>query len=453
MKDNHEQLTLDFFLDDTDDANQSEPAGATIFSAKKEKRRTFPSDLVNDFEQYINYILKHPMELTKTKAYIPSKQLPDLNSLLSIKAKNKTNRPQQEQYPYIHFLYHLALASRILEKAPITANQLKLQGTNRWMQFQKLTFTEKYFVLLETFWVDANWAKMLGEHRNQIHHMFATVCKQLLDDKQIDFGSKTMLANLTRCWNHFFLHIEWFGFWVCEKDQEQIDKYGKKNDFYAKSISLTPFGENMLRILLESRDITVWNIPLRVEYGEVNPVPGSALPDMPSEKRTVNKKKPEAFHHAFDGLFPKRDLSQTLPRDSGTYTPGLYTFHVMWHVKVWRKITISSEHTMQDLHKAIIQAFNFDDEHLYSFFMDGEKWSPNCIASPNDDSGANAANIQIGSAGLHEGQHFMYLYDYGDEWIFTVTLENIAPLEGEPTAPVIIAEKGSAPEQYWDEEY
>ncbi|WP_269410322.1 hypothetical protein [Lentibacillus daqui] len=55
MKDNHEQLTLDFFLDDTDDANQSEPAGATIFSAKKEKRRTFPSDLVNDFEQYINY--------------------------------------------------------------------------------------------------------------------------------------------------------------------------------------------------------------------------------------------------------------------------------------------------------------------------------------------------------------------------------------------------------------
>lgn len=427
LNDNHEQLTLDFFLDD---ANQPEKTEATISStAKKKNHKALPADLVTDFEKFIHYTSNNPIQLTKTKEHIPPKKLPELNNLLSIKAENRMNRSQQEQYPYIHFLYHLALASEILEKAPVTASQLKLQVTNRWMKFQRLTLTERYFVLLETFWVDANWAKMNGERRNQIHHIFATVCDELLNnktDKKIHFDSHNMLANLTRSWNYFFLHLEWLGFWVCEKDQEQNDTYGKKNNFYAKSISLTPFGENMLPILLKSRDVMIWNIQLRVEYGEFSPVPGSALPDMASEKQTVNKKKPEAFHHVFVGLFSKRDLSQTLPREVATYKPGLYTFRVMRSAKEGQEITISSQQTMQDLHQAIIQAFHFDDDHLYSFFMDGEKWSPNCISSPSDYSGANAANIQIGSAGLREGQRFMYLYDYGDEWMFTVTLENVA---------------------------
>lgn len=437
MEHNHEQLTLDFFLDDAnDDANQPKTAEeATNFSAEKKRHKTFPSDLVTDFEKFIHYTWNHPIQLTKTKEYIPPKKLPELNKLLSIKTKNSAKRLTQDQYAYIHFLYHLALASRILEKAPVNNSQLKLQITNQWMQFQKLTLTERYFVLLESFWVDANWAKMIGERRNPIHHIFATVCHKLLDHKthkKIHFDSETLLANLTRSWNHFFLYLEWFGFWICEKDQEKIGTYGKKNDFYAKSISLTPFGENMFPILLEPRDITTWNIPIRVEYGEINPVPGSALPDTDHEKQTAHKKKPEPFHHAFVDLFSKSDLTQTLPRDATIYKPGLYTFHVMKRAKVWQRIALSSQSTMQDLHQAIIQAFHFYDDHLYSFFMDGEKWSTQCIASPGDDSGINAADIQIGSAGLREGQRFMYLYDYGEEWIFSITLENVAARKEEP---------------------
>jgi hypothetical protein len=47
-----------------------------------------------------------------------------------------------------------------------------------------------------------------------------------------------------------------------------------------------------------------------------------------------------------------------------------------------------------------------------------------------------------------EGQKFMYLFDFGDEWIFEITVEKIFPDENEPEFPSIILSKGEAPTQY-----
>lgn len=58
--------------------------------------------------------------------------------------------------------------------------------------------------------------------------------------------------------------------------------------------------------------------------------------------------------------------------------------------------------------------------------MDGVKWSNLSIVSPGDHSGnPNAAETTIGSVGMHRGQRFLYLFDYGAEWTFTVTVDDI----------------------------
>ncbi len=53
-----------------------------------------------------------------------------------------------------------------------------------------------------------------------------------------------------------------------------------------------------------------------------------------------------------------------------------YTFHVSipGTGRVWRKIELVEDHTLEDLHWAIQEAFHFGGDHLYSFFMSGKAW-------------------------------------------------------------------------------
>lgn len=53
-----------------------------------------------------------------------------------------------------------------------------------------------------------------------------------------------------------------------------------------------------------------------------------------------------------------------------------YTFQVTLpgHDTVWRKIEMRGDQTLEQLHLAIQSAFEFDNDHLYSFFMSGKAW-------------------------------------------------------------------------------
>jgi hypothetical protein len=62
----------------------------------------------------------------------------------------------------------------------------------------------------------------------------------------------------------------------------------------------------------------------------------------------------------------------------GERTMKTYTFHVSLPGtgKVWRKIEIGAEQTLEDLHHAIQAAYEWDADHLYSFFMNNKAWDP-----------------------------------------------------------------------------
>ncbi len=86
--------------------------------------------------------------------------------------------------------------------------------------------------------------------------------------------------------------------------------------------------------------------------------------------------------------------------------------------------------------------------------MDGKKWSDDCITSLFDDYGHSQANkVQVGDLPLESGQRFFYLYDFGDEWMFTVEVVDIQRKEPEPFRPLVKVRKGEAPSQYGEDEY
>ena len=53
-----------------------------------------------------------------------------------------------------------------------------------------------------------------------------------------------------------------------------------------------------------------------------------------------------------------------------------YTFHVSLpgFGRVWRKVELAADQTLEDLHFAIQNAYDWDASHLYSFFMSGDAW-------------------------------------------------------------------------------
>jgi len=53
-----------------------------------------------------------------------------------------------------------------------------------------------------------------------------------------------------------------------------------------------------------------------------------------------------------------------------------YTFHVSLpgHGRVWRKVELPTDATLEELHVAIQNAYQFGSDHLYSFFMSGNAW-------------------------------------------------------------------------------
>ena len=50
-----------------------------------------------------------------------------------------------------------------------------------------------------------------------------------------------------------------------------------------------------------------------------------------------------------------------------------YVFKVSLAKDLWRRIEIAADHTLLDLHRAIQKAYNFDDDHLYSFLWMAER--------------------------------------------------------------------------------
>jgi hypothetical protein len=122
---------------------------------------------------------------------------------------------------------------------------------------------------------------------------------------------------------------------------------------------------------------------------------------------------------------------------------------------VWRDIEIAADQTLEDLHLMIQRAFSWSDDHLYSFFMNGRAWDRNAeVGSPWSDCHLHTHQVRIGTLDLKPGRRFLYLFDYGDNHEFDITLVRIDPVANPADYPRIVAAKGPAPQQYpdYDEE-
>src|SRR5690606_22862211 len=124
-------------------------------------------------------------------------------------------------------------------------------------------------------------------------------------------------------------------------------------------------------------------------------------------------------------LFADGELKKNYLDREKMIIAGTYLFKVLLNNWCWRTLELSESHTLLDLHTLIQEAFDFDDDHLYAFYMDGKRFSRNCYNSPMDSRGPFVHEKKIGELHLYEGQRFLYLFDFGDEWEFYIDVLKI----------------------------
>jgi hypothetical protein len=120
---------------------------------------------------------------------------------------------------------------------------------------------------------------------------------------------------------------------------------------------------------------------------------------------------------------------------------------------VWRDIEIAEDQTLEDLHLMIQQAFEWDDDHLYSFFMSGKAYDARSeIGSPWSETVRHTHQVTLGELELNPRRKFLYFFDYGDSHEFDVRVVKVNPAAAKGNYPRVVGKTGKAPEQYPDYE-
>jgi len=126
---------------------------------------------------------------------------------------------------------------------------------------------------------------------------------------------------------------------------------------------------------------------------------------------------------------------------------GAYIFKVSLG-RVWRKITIFAKDSLEELHMAIQDAFGFDNDHLYEFSLAPLKLNPRkCFHDSRGEEPPYACEAIIGNLNFYEGQHLLYVFDFGDYWEFDI---EVIAVKSEPHfgGYKILEKHGKSPEQY-----
>ncbi|MDR3223615.1 MAG: plasmid pRiA4b ORF-3 family protein [Methanobrevibacter sp.] len=121
---------------------------------------------------------------------------------------------------------------------------------------------------------------------------------------------------------------------------------------------------------------------------------------------------------------------------------------VFYDEDTYRVIEINGKDTLDNLSNAILNSFNFTHEHMYLFSMDDNPYGDNTYQlNANSDK---STNVSINDIKLVEEQFFLYLYDFGGEWMFSILVEKISS-ESKYNEPKVLESKGKL-EQYPDED-
>ncbi len=98
-----------------------------------------------------------------------------------------------------------------------------------------------------------------------------------------------------------------------------------------------------------------------------------------------------------------------------------------YNIRSCYKFELLESNTLDDLHDVIqllMEGGKYDEGHLYSFFMNGKEWDAE-YAGPEEfqrERASKFTNTALKEINLGYKQRILYLYDYGDQIKYQITI-------------------------------
>jgi len=134
---------------------------------------------------------------------------------------------------------------------------------------------------------------------------------------------------------------------------------------------------------------------------------------------------------------------------------------VVLEERICRRIRLSGDNTLHDLHAIIHLAFDRAEEEAYEF-MFGPPYDPETRrfsgSSHDAEQEGEARMTYLDELGLRPGDSFGYLFDFSDEWVHRVSVRSVKEMIGRTVPPQVVSRMGESPPQLaavdeaWDDD-
>lgn len=379
---------------------------------------TQPGSVLQDFQRLLDFIGADGLPVSRQQMVLAPNALVEFNARMTIPVKQDKQRPSPKTFPHISVLYQCAkwlgffcfteegARKRVMLNAPVIAG---------WRQLNRV---EQYFTLLKLwlFGDPTDYRSFLPPITRL--EWFQTHClSRSKDYYSVMLETEYKIGELVA-------GLELFGL-AAIKHAPPFSG----GSWHIESIKLTPAGKFVLDTLGKNKESTTRLMLSSMEDDEDDNDPDRIL------------------HTIFQPYFSDLTNSFVAPQEKLDRT-GAYTFKVSLG-KVWRRIAIPHQATLDDLAAIILNAFDFDRDHLYLFEFVSINGVKQRYVHPMADDDAFTDEITLRELPLAIKSSMKFVFDFGDWWEFNVLLEKVDEA-GEQDEAKVIAAKGEAPEQYPD---
>ena len=116
----------------------------------------------------------------------------------------------------------------------------------------------------------------------------------------------------------------------------------------------------------------------------------------------------------------------------------LYVFLLDIAPPIWRRVELSSETSLAQLHKVLQSAMGWQDYHLHEFEISGRRYGVPDEEFDQPGEVLKDSTIKISNALPRKGASLIYTYDFGDNWVHSVVLEDIVLIEPDTKYPRVL---------------
>lgn len=376
-----------------------------------------PEELAQEYQIFLDYLSVNQVQLSKPTERIGKKDCFALNGLFHIVSERYQSCGRtQEYYIVIDFFYFFSVRAGILQVEKKKGKTFAVQMDQRYQMFSQMSALERYILMMSVWF---------GEYQDALADSFSIFRGNLVFESLREARPGTALSThfkrITAPWESHYvpearlyalfqlIRIQWM-----EEDEEDKD-----NKFRIKELYQTKEGDFLNKLFQKQKRVFWYNLSIDTMIPVLSKIANIGSAKL-NDKLMCFWVKPEE--------------------------EGLHTIELKIEIESCvRKIKIGDQFTLDELHYLIQESVDFDMDHLYYFEIGSGTLKRRYFAPECEDESWTTDTVVLAELSLYEGMQFKYLFDFGDEWHFKITVERILPQHTEENE--ISKIKGEPPEQ------